>query len=104
MGEQVFKKVKSFVNVLILLEKDNYWVEHDLSGIPQYLLDKVGDLKDCSLVKQGSSQIFKPNTEFLSFFSSSRYLMVFSSFYRPENFCPFIQILEDEIRGYPYFH
>jgi predicted transcriptional regulator len=84
MGEQVFKKVKSFVNVLILLEKDNYWVEHDLSGIPQYLLDKVGDLKDCRFVKTGSSQIFKPNTELLSFFSSSRYLMVFSSFYRPE--------------------
>jgi len=84
MGDQVFKKVQSLVNVLTLLERDNYWIEHDLSGIPQYLLDRIGDLKDCKLVEADPSQIFEPSTELLSFFSSSRYLMVFSSFYRPE--------------------
>lgn len=84
MGDQVFKRVKSLVNVLILLEKDNYWIEHDLSGIPPYLLNKIGDLKDCKLVEPDPSQIFEPSTELLEFFSSSRYLMVFSSFYRPE--------------------
>lgn len=84
MGGQVFKKVQSLVNVLTLLEKDNYWIEHDLSGIPQYLLERIGDLKDCNLVKTDPSQIFEPNTELLNFFSSSRYLMAFSSFYRPE--------------------
>lgn len=84
MGEQVFKKVQSLVNVLTLLERDNYWIEHDLSGIPQYLLDKIGDLKDCKLIEADPSQIFEPSTELLNFFSSSRYLMVFSSFYRPE--------------------
>lgn len=84
MGGQVFKKVQSLVNVLSLLEKDNYWIEHDLNGIPPYLLEKMGDLKDCSLVKTDPSQIFEPNTELLNFFSSSKYLMAFSSFYRPE--------------------
>ncbi|WP_292377320.1 helix-turn-helix transcriptional regulator [Methanosarcina sp. UBA289] len=84
MGDQVFKRVKSLVNVLILLERDNYWIEHDLSGIPPYLLNKIGDLKDCKLVEPDPSQIFEPSTELLEFFSSSRYLMVFSSFYRPE--------------------
>ncbi len=84
MGDQVFKRVKSLVNVLILLERDNYWIEHDLSGIPPYLLNKIGDLKDCKLVEPDPSQIFEPSTELLKFFSSSRYLMVFSSFYRPE--------------------
>ena len=84
MGDQVFKKVQSLVNVLTLLEKDNYWIEHDLGGIPQYLLDRIGDLKDCKLVEADPSQIFEPSTELLNFFSSSRYLMVFSSFYRPE--------------------
>lgn len=84
MGDQVFKKAQSLVNVLILLERDNYWIEHDLSGIPQYLLDRIGDLKDCKLAEANPSQIFEPSTELLKFFSSSRYLMVFSSFYRPE--------------------
>lgn len=84
MGDQVFKKVQSLVNVLILLEQDNYWLEHDLSGIPQYLLERIGDLKDCSLVKTDPSQIFEPNMELLNFFSSSRDLMIFSSIYRPE--------------------
>lgn len=84
MGDQVFKKVRSLVDVLTLVEKDNYWIEHDLGGIPQYLLDRIGDIKDCNLVKADPSQIFEPNMELLNFFSSSRYLMVFSSFYRPE--------------------
>ena len=84
MGNQVFKKAKSLVNVLTLLERDNYWIEHDLSGIPQYLLDRIGDLKDCKLVEADPSQIFEPSMELLNFFSSSSYLMVFSSFYRPE--------------------
>jgi predicted transcriptional regulator len=84
MGYQVFKKVQSLINVLILLERDNYWLEHDLGGIPQYLLDRIGDLKGCGLIKTDPSQIFEPNTELLNFFSSSRDLMIFSSFYRPE--------------------
>lgn len=84
IGEQVFKKVRSLVDVLTLVEKDNYWIEHDLDGIPQYLLDRIGDIKGCNLVKADPSQIFEPNTELLDFFASSRYLMVFSSFYRPE--------------------
>ncbi|AAM03905.1 helix-turn-helix transcriptional regulator [Methanosarcina acetivorans] len=84
MGEQVFKKARALVDVLTLVEKDNYWIEHDLGGIPQYLLDKIGEIKDCNLVKADPSQIFEPNTELLEYFASSRYLMVFSSFYRPE--------------------
>jgi predicted transcriptional regulator len=84
MGDQVFKKVQSLINVLTLLEREDYWIEHDLSGIPQYLLDRIGDLKDCKQVKADPSQVFEPSTELLTFFSSSRYLMVFSSFYRPE--------------------
>lgn len=84
MGDQVFKKVQSLINVLTLLERDNYWIEHDLSGIPRYLFDTIGDLKDCKLVEADPSQIFEPSTELLKFFSLSNNLMVFSSFYRPE--------------------
>jgi predicted transcriptional regulator len=84
LGDQVFKKVQSLVSVLILLERDNYWIEHDLSGIPQYLLDRIGDLKDCKLVERDPSQIFEPNKELLNLFSSSNHLMAFSSIYRPE--------------------
>ncbi|HET8686270.1 MAG TPA: winged helix-turn-helix domain-containing protein, partial [Methanosarcina sp.] len=62
----------------------NYWIEHDLSGIPQYLLNRIGDLKNCKLDEADPSQIFEPSTELLNFFSSSSYLLVFSSFYRPE--------------------
>jgi len=84
MGDQVFKKVQSLVSVLLLLERDNYWTEHDLSGIPQYLLDRIGDLKDCNLVERDPSQIFEPNKEFLNLFFSSKHIMAFSSIYRPE--------------------
>lgn len=84
LGDQVFKKVQSLVNILILLERNNYWLEHDLSGIPQYLIERIGDLKNCNLVERAPDQIFEPDQELLNTISSSRYLMVFSSIYRPE--------------------
>jgi predicted transcriptional regulator len=84
MGEQVFKKVQALVDVLILLERDNYWIEHDLREIPEYLLNRIGDLKACNLVKTDPSKIFEPSMELLYLFSSSNSLFVFSSFYRPE--------------------
>lgn len=88
MGEQVFKKVQGLVDVLVLLERDNYWIEHDLSEIPEYLLNRIGDLKACNLVGADPSKIFEPSMELLELFSSSNSLFMFSSFYRPE-FLPF---------------
>jgi predicted transcriptional regulator len=88
MGEQVFKNVQALVDVLVLLERDNYWIEHDLSEIPEYLLNRIGDLKACNLVKADPSKIFEPSMELLDLFSSSNSLLMFSSFYRPE-FLPF---------------
>lgn len=84
MGEEVVKKVRPLVDVLTLLERNDYWLDHDLSGIPQYLQERLGDLKDFQLIEPDPSQIFEPNDEILRFFSASSHLMVFSSFFRPE--------------------
>ncbi|MCQ1534498.1 winged helix-turn-helix domain-containing protein [Methanosarcina sp. KYL-1] len=84
LGEQVVKKVRPLVNVLSLLETNDYWLEHDLSGIPQYLQERLGDLKGCQLFEPDPSQIFEPSTDLLHFFSTSRYMVALSSFYRPE--------------------
>lgn len=84
MGEEVVKKVRPLVDVLTLLERNDYWLEHDLSGIPIYLQDRLGDLKDFRLIEPDPSQIFEPRTETVNFISDSSHLMVFSSFFRPE--------------------
>lgn len=84
LGEEVVKKVRPLVDVLTLLERNDYWLEHDLNGIPQYLQDRLGDLKDFRLIEPDPCQIFEPRTEIVNFISASSHLMVFSSFFRPE--------------------
>lgn len=83
-GELAVKKVRPLINILSLLEKNDFWLEHDLSAIPRYLQDRIGELKDCRIVESEPSQIFEPRTEVLDFISESRSLLVFSSFFRPE--------------------
>lgn len=84
MGELAVKKVRPLINILSLLERNDYWLEHDLSAIPRYLQDRIGELKASRIVEPDPSQIFEPRTEVLDFISESRSLMVFSSFFRPE--------------------
>ena len=47
-GRIIAKSFKPFVDMVGLIEKnEDFWNDHDLSGIPDHLLDRLADLKDC---------------------------------------------------------
>ena len=83
IGEVMVLKLVDFIDAIEVLKKhEDFWLEHDLSGIPLHLLDKIGALSNSSLLSNTTADIFKSHTTLL-------------------------QILEtaNEVKGiYPVFH
>jgi len=47
-GKIIARSFKPFYDVITLIEKnEDFWNDHDLAGIPDYLLDRLADLKEC---------------------------------------------------------
>ncbi|MHC1574000.1 MAG: hypothetical protein ACXQTJ_06120, partial [Candidatus Syntropharchaeales archaeon] len=47
IGEIVASNLINFTNALDVLKKhESFWLEHDISGIPEHLLGKIGCLSD----------------------------------------------------------
>jgi predicted transcriptional regulator len=83
IGEVMVLKLVDIIDAIEVLKKhEDFWLEHDLSGIPLRLLDKIGALSNSSLIADTTADIFKSHTSLL-------------------------QILEtaNEVKGiYPVFH
>ena len=83
IGEIIALKLVDFIDAIGMLKKhEDFWLTHDLSGIPQHLLEKIGDLSNSILIVNTPTDLFKSHTFLL-------------------------QILEtaNEVKGiYPVFH
>ena len=83
IGEVMVLKLVGIIDVIEVLKKhEDFWLEHDLSGIAPHLLDKIGALSNSSRLSDTTADIFKSHTTLL-------------------------QILEtaNEVKGiYPVFH
>ncbi len=83
VGKVIALNLTDFINAIDVSKKhEDFWLEHDLSGIPPRLLRKIGALSNSILIADTPTEVFKSHTTFL-------------------------QILEtaNEVRGiYPFFH
>lgn len=83
IGEVIALKLSDFVDAIEVLKKhEDFWLTHDLSGIPSHLLEKIGWLSSSILIADAPTDLFKSHTTFL-------------------------QVLEtaNEVKGiYPFFH
>jgi len=67
------------------LEKHKeFWLEHDLSGIPEHLIKKIGWLKDSELIKDTDTEIFKAHTNYVNLLKNAKEIRGVSSIYIPD--------------------
>ena len=60
IGEIVMRKLEEInVGINTLSKHRQFWLEHDLSGIPSSLLDKIGCLKDSEVMTDTPTDLFK---------------------------------------------
>ncbi|MCZ7355624.1 MAG: DUF1724 domain-containing protein [Candidatus Methanoperedens sp.] len=85
IGRMVVLKLLDFSNAAeVMKEHERFWLEHDLSGIPEYMMEKIGWLKDSVLVKNTEIDIFKVHSNFINLLTNAKEIRGFSPFFIPE--------------------
>ncbi|MCX9010963.1 MAG: winged helix-turn-helix domain-containing protein [Candidatus Methanoperedens sp.] len=67
-----------------LRNHERFWLEHDLSGIPQNLMERIGCLKDSILVENTPTDIFKVHSNFINLLKNAKEIKGVSPFFIPE--------------------
>ena len=84
IGEVIALKLSDFIDAIEVLKKhEDFWLMHDLSGIPPHLLDKIGDLKNSILLEDTPTDIFKAHATFLQILDTANEVKGISSIFHP---------------------
>lgn len=66
IGEIVALKLEDFMSAVEALQKhERFWLEHDLSDIPQPLLEQIGDLRNSMPLLGTTTDLFKLHATFI---------------------------------------
>lgn len=94
IGSTITLKLIDFNNAVeVLKTHERFWLEHDLSGIPEHMMEKIGWLKNSTLIEDTSTDIFKVHKNFIKLLSDARVIKGISSIYVPE----FMQLFQELI-------
>ncbi len=85
IGEVIALKLTDFMDAIDVLKKhEDFWLTHDLSGIPPHLLEKIGWLQDSTLFEDTATDIFKVHTSFINLLANAKKIRGVSSIFVPE--------------------
>ncbi|MCZ7380757.1 MAG: winged helix-turn-helix domain-containing protein [Candidatus Methanoperedens sp.] len=85
IGRILTLKVADFSNAVDVLKKhERFWLEHDLTGIPEHLMEKIGWLNDSVLIKNTETEIFKVHSNFINLLKNAKEIRGVSPFFIPE--------------------
>ena len=85
IGRVIAVKLLDFNDVAEVLEKHKeFWLEHDLSGIPEHLIEKIGWLKDSELFKDTDTEILKAHLNYINLLKNAKEIRGVSSIFVPE--------------------
>lgn len=94
IGEVIALKLSDFVDAIEVLKKhEDFWLTHDLSGIPPHLIEKIGCLKDSTLLEGTATDIFKVHTSFINLLASAKKIRGVSSIFVPEYLLLFEELI-----------
>ena len=85
IGEVIALKLSDFIDAIKVLKKhEDFWLTHDLSGIPLHLLEKIGWLKDSNVVKIDALDIIKTHKTYINFIGAANWVKGVSSIFSPD--------------------
>jgi len=68
----------------VLKKHEDFWLTHDLRGIPEQLLEKIGWLKNLTLAEDTSTDIFKVHLNFINLLKNAKEIKGVSSIFVPD--------------------
>ncbi len=97
IGYVIGLKLSDFVDAVEVLKKhEDFWLTHDLSGIPPHLLEKIGWLKGSTLIEPPATDFFRVHTVYVDIVRTAKEIIGVSSIFIPEFSFLFEKLLIDE--------
>jgi predicted transcriptional regulator len=85
IGRGAVRKVIDFGRATEVLKKhEAFWSEHDLRGIPDHVFDRIGSLRDATLITGAPLDIFAAMRHFVELLQDSNVIKLVSSVYIPD--------------------
>lgn len=98
MGKVLAKYYKSFLDTIKAIEaNEDFWKNHDYDAIPDALLSRIQELKDCKIVRSEHEHIYDSHKSFMENILSSTYFMGFSSVFLPSFPKTFLELARKNI-------
>jgi predicted transcriptional regulator len=81
IGKIVARKLIDFNDTAETLHTfESFWLEHDVSGIPNHLLERIGCLRGTTLVNEGAAETLKTFKTFTGFLESAMMIRLITTF------------------------
>ncbi len=83
-GKLIAELFSGFLSGIEVIERHkNFWIEHDISCIPDHLLRRIHELQGCHIIENPPESIYEPHKEFVENIGSSTFVYGISSVYHP---------------------
>jgi len=91
-------KLADFSNAVDVLKKhERFWLEHDLTGIPEHLMEKIGWLRDSNIIQIDSLDIIKTHESFVRFIKPAKWLKGVSPIFSADYPVVFKEMIERNV-------
>lgn len=75
IGYILFKSFNNSIRIITTLSKNSkFWLSHDISGIPEHLLNQIGKIHSCEIVRSSPENIIWPLTNFIDIVSKAKWM------------------------------
>jgi len=99
IGYVIGLKLSDFIDAVEVLKKhEDFWLTHDLSGIPPHLLEKIGCLSNSDVVKIDALDIIKTHTTYIRTLKTAKWIKGVSPIFSPD----YPRIFEDLITKHTF--
>ncbi|HEY9245355.1 MAG TPA: transcriptional regulator FilR1 domain-containing protein [Candidatus Methanoperedens sp.] len=97
-GRIVALKLLDFINAAQVLQKhERFWLEHDLSGIPEYMMERIGWLKDSKIIQVSQLDIIKTHSSYISYIKTAKWVKGVYPIYSSDYAIVFKELIERNI-------
>ncbi|VVB94890.1 Methanogenesis regulatory protein FilR1 [uncultured archaeon] len=85
IGMIIAEVFNSFSRTIDIVEKyEDFWTDHEIKAIPQYLLNRIYELENSTLIESKMSEIFEPHREFVEALIKSKHIKGVSPIFHPQ--------------------
>ncbi|MCC4769547.1 DUF1724 domain-containing protein [Methanosarcina sp. DH2] len=99
IGKIIVENLEPLLNVIEVFEADDdYWKTRDLSPIPDFLLERIDELRHCKLLEPDVEHLLETPKVFLENFLSSKEVLTFVSYFHPEAPSLYAGIVENDTK------